>query len=126
MPRWEIEHTDRFEARYKRFEKKHPGELKALLSNLERFKGAVEAGIPPHFVEGNFIHNEPDGIKAIDQRGAYGKGLKECRLYLWACEEDLVLHLLSIGDKSTQRKDIPQCQKEVRKLKKGKKGDSHG
>ena len=33
-----------------------------------------------------------------------------------------VLALLSIGDKRTQRKDIPQCQKEVSLLKKSQEG----
>jgi hypothetical protein len=67
-------------------------------------------------VRGGFIHDEPDGIKAIDQKGGGQKmKLQQTRLYVYPDITNRILYLLTIGDKGTQRDDINLCREFVRK-----------
>ncbi len=125
MAQWELEETTRYVSRYKHFDRKHSRELQALRSNLERFVDAINDGQLPHMVTGKFIHNESDGIRALDQTGGFGRGLMESRLYLFADTSEQVLYLLCIGDKGEQKKDMIDCRRMVGKLKK-RKGDPDG
>lgn len=51
------------------------------------------------------MHPEPRGVIAIDQKGG-GKGLKETRLYIFLNKIPQIVHLVTLGDKSTQKADI--------------------
>lgn len=59
-----------------------------------------------------FLHDEPKGIRAVDQSGgALASGgkrgkLSQTRLYTYAALESKILHLLCLGSKTTQAKDI--------------------
>ena len=70
-------------------------------------------------VTAGFIHNEPDGIIALDQKGGKQKvKLQQTRLYIFPNVEAKILYLLLIGSKQSQGKDINYCRKFVRKFKK--------
>lgn len=43
---WMLKTTEAYERRFKHFAKKHRRELQAVLSNLDRFLGALNAGAP--------------------------------------------------------------------------------
>jgi hypothetical protein len=64
-----------------------------------------------------FVHDEPDGIKAIDQRGVLKMKLRESRLYVFPEVLGKILYLLTIGDKRSQGEDIQFCREYVRSLK---------
>jgi hypothetical protein len=115
---WTIESTDEFERSLKRYQKKHPAELAAVLNNLDTYFKAVEFVEHPLQVTGGYIHNEPKGIIAIDQRGGGRKTkLKVTRLYVYSDAEKRILYVLTIGDKQSQAQDIKNCKEKVKKLK---------
>lgn len=106
MSVWRIESTDAYERAHKHYEKKHPAELMAVLDNLDRYFKTVSLGVHPQFVVAGYIHDESKGVKAIDQRGG-GKGkLQQTRLYIYPDVDAKVIHLITIGDKQSQRDDI--------------------
>ena len=120
---WNIISTDKYERRYKQYEKKHPNELKAILNNLDTYQKTLNLLNHPKLINAGFIHPEPKGIIAIDQKGGSQKvKLKQTRLYLYPDSENKIVHLLTIGDKNTQKEDILFCKNEVEKIR----GGSHG
>ena len=115
MDPWSLETTDTYERRYKEYEKKHPNELVAVTNNLDTyFKTLNQCGHPLQ-VKAGFIHDEPDGIKAIDQKGGGQKvKLQQTRLYIYPHHDTRTVHLLTMGDKASQRADIRFCRACVR------------
>ena len=86
---------------------------------MQRFVELINSGISPLQVKG-FIRTEPDGIRAIDQKGGHGQGLAATRLYIYCDTKTNILHLLCIGGKQRQNEDIQYCKKEAGKIKKEK------
>ncbi len=125
---WKLRTTEAYESRFKRFAKKHGRELKAVLSNLDRFLGALNAGSPPLQAKKafGFIHREPGGVVAVDQKGG-GPNLAQTRLYVYADDRECVLYLITLGDKASQKDDIRTCVEFVAELAKAKpEAGSHG
>ncbi len=118
MSNWNIVVTDVYERKFKWFEKKRPNELKAVLDNLDTYVSTLEALGNPMQVTAGFIHHEPCGIKAIDQKGGSTVKLKQTRLYLFAHEKNKNVYLMTIGMKDTQKKDITLCVNFVRDVTK--------
>ena len=87
------------------YEKKRPAELAAVHRNLERFMILLARTASARSIHAGFLHPEPHGMVAIDQRGGAGR-LQETRLYCFAQSDLRTLHLLGIGDKSSQASDI--------------------
>lgn len=110
--RWQLEATEQFERDAKHFAKKYGAEYLAVMENLEKYLVSIEESSHPKLVQFGFLHNEPEGIRAIDQAGgALESGDRRCklrqtRLYTYANLEFKTLHLLCLGDKTTQTKDI--------------------
>lgn len=75
-------------------------------------------------VRTGYLHFEPDGIKAIDQKGG-GKKIKlqQTRLYIYPDIKTKKIFLLAIGTKTNQNEDINKCRKIVKKIK---EGESYG
>ena len=115
---WELDDSDRYQRRYRQYDRKRRAELDAVEDNLRRFMAAVDGGVPPWMVKAGFIHHEPDGIKAIDEKGA-PRGVAGTRLYLYPHEGTETIYLLTIGGKGSrqQQEDINHCRKFVAKLK---------
>jgi hypothetical protein len=109
---WQLEASKQFERDAKRYAKKQPDEYLAVMENLEKYMIALDSSKHPKLVQFGFLHDEPKGIRAIDQSGglfASGKKrgkLDQTRLYSYAALESKVLHLLCLGSKTTQAKDI--------------------
>ena len=114
---WKLEPTDLFERKAQRWEKKNPRELSAVLQNLQRYLNALNEAGRPEIIKFGFIHHEPQGVKAIDQRGG-GKDLKQTRLYTYAQLLDNTLHLITIGDKGSQKRDLQICRNFVSGIRK--------
>lgn len=108
-PEWEIETIEKYESKFRKYQKKHPRETLGALNNLDTYLGTLNDGVNPINIKAGFIHREFKGIIAIDQKGG-GTGLKETRLYLYPSEEEKVLYLLTIGDKKTQKADLADCR----------------
>ena len=56
-------------------------------------------------MQAGFIHTEGKGVIAIDQ-SAGGGNLEETRLYLFARDSTKTVHLITIGNKKHQARDV--------------------
>ena len=113
---WESQPTDVFGRELKRHTKKRPKELEWVLRNLNTYLGQLDDGVNPlQIVKLRFVHNEANGIYAIDQKGG-PKNLAEIRLYLFPHMPSKTLHLLTIGDKNSQSRDINDCRAMVKEI----------
>jgi len=97
------------------YAKKRPVELSAVLRNLERFMTLLARNLSARSVQAGFLHPEPHGMVAIDQRGGGGR-LQETRLYCYAHAGSRTVHLLGIGDKSSQLADLARLSPVARTL----------
>src|SRR4051812_24411137 len=116
MMSWELVSTDEYERRHKRYVKDHPRELKAVLGNLDTYFESLKAGVKPLQIKHGFMHNEPLGVVAIDQKGG-GKSLAQTRLYVYPDAESQKLFVLTLGDKRSQKADIELCRTFVETLR---------
>ena len=120
MAEWAVEITGRYDRDYKYYSKKHPDELTAVLDNLDTYLMLLHACASPLQATAGFIHNEPDGMKAIDQKGSKSRNkLQQTRLYTYAHHEKNILYLLGIGGKSRQGEDIQRCREFVHLIRMG-------
>ena len=125
---WVIQRTDEYERRSRSYQKKHPRELAAVLDNLDTLHQALNRGVKPRQARFGFIHVEPSGVLAIDQKGG-GAKLAQARLYVYPDAEHEVLYLLTLGDKRTQHQDIENCKHfvaQIREWQGEERGDIHG
>ena len=104
-PMWTIETTSQWERDLKHYEKKHPRELAAVLSNLNRYHDLLNVAKNARTLQAGFLHPEPLGIIALDQKGG-GVGLQETRFYTFAQEERQTLWIITLGNKNSQPSDI--------------------
>lgn len=117
MEPWCLEDTDMYQRRYTEYEKKHSNELVAVLDNLDTYFRTLNNVGHPLQVKAGFIHDEPKGIKAIDQKGGGQKvKLQQTRLYIYPDIDSRIVYLLTIGDKHSQKEDIKLCCEYVRKV----------
>jgi len=116
---WIIEVTEKYSCKYKDFSKNHPRELVAMQDNLDTYFETLKKGVNPLQITTGFVHNERQGVYAIDQKGGGQKmKLQQTRLYIYPDISSKKLILLTIGDKHTQKKqDIPFCREFVKVLR---------
>jgi hypothetical protein len=105
---WQLELTDNYETKFKKYYKNHPNECIVVLDRLDTFLKAIQACDQPQQVIRGWIHPEPKGVKAIIEKGA-GKNLRATRLYVFPEKNKRLVYVLSIGDKDSQRNDIKEC-----------------
>lgn len=97
---WQLEPTEQFERDARRYAKKQPREYLAVMENLEKYLISLEESSHPGLVQFGFLHDEPKGIRAVDQSGgALASGgkrgkLTQTRLYTYAALESKVLRWL--------------------------------
>jgi len=97
------------------YAKKRPAELTAILRNLERYMTLLARSPSSRSIQAGFLHPEPHGMVALDQRGGGGY-LQETRLYCYAHTGSRTVHLLGIGDKSSQPADLARLSSIARTL----------
>lgn len=116
---WQIEPSDQFN---RDFKKLGGNEQEALAYNLQIYHESLNSCKNPIQIQHGFLHPEPMGIKAIDQGGGSLPGgkkrpkMKEIRLYTYSNLQSNTLHLLFIGDKTSQNKDIQFAKKMVAQI----------
>lgn len=109
MNGWVLEESPLFASRFRRYQKKHPNETAAVMNNLDTYVRTLNAGVKPTLIQASFIHREPQGVIAIDQKGTRGSP-RQTRLYVYAFEIANTLYLITIGDKNSQKRDIEDCR----------------
>jgi putative component of toxin-antitoxin plasmid stabilization module len=102
---WALQAEAEYEKRVGKWPKKHRREFGAMHDNLDTFLKALQRGAKLEQIRFGFLHPEPRGVLAIDQKGG-GAGLKETRLYTYPNKTAQLVHVITIGDKSTQEADI--------------------
>ena len=106
-----------FGGKLAKYQKKHPDETIAVLSNLDTYTTTLQGGVKPSLIRAGFIHREPQGVVAIDQRGTKGRP-RQTRLYVFPDLTTSVLYLITIGDKNSQTRDLKDCRQFVNDLRK--------
>jgi hypothetical protein len=107
---WKTIATDEYARKAKWYTKKKPAEYRAVVANLNAFVESLDEGDLVYPFKFGFMHDEPAGVIAIDERGAPRK-VPATRLYLYAIVDRETIYLLTIGDKRSQSKDILFCRR---------------
>ncbi len=115
---WGIYTSDQFQRNLKKYKKKHPIETQHMLINAGKFIETLNRNIPISNIRSIFIHTEPKGIKALDQRGPTKGRLKQTRMYIYLHFETRTVHFICLGDKESQPRDIQYSTKYVNNLTK--------
>lgn len=98
-----------------RYHKQHPREVKLCFANLSRLEKMLKQGVTlQQAMRSGFFSDEGEDVYRIGQQR---KGMKETRLYIFAQIVGGTIKILTIGDKSTQRKDVNWCHQWVREFK---------
>ena len=116
---WKLDYEDKYRICANKYQKSNPIELEQVFYNLSAYLVALNVCGHPRLIKRGFVHIEPQGIIAIDQSGGERKhkDLKEIRLYIFTFIEKNTVHILTIGDKNSQQKDIEWCKKIVNKIR---------
>lgn len=113
---WTLVKTEEYARRHKRYEKDHPRELQAVLDNLDTYSLTLASGVKPLQIQHGFLHREPQGVVAIDQKGG-GKNLTQTRLYVYPDTDTETLYLVTLGDKRSQKTNLDHCRAIVAALR---------
>ena len=112
---WTIEPSTQWQKEQKWYDKKRPDELAAVLRNLQRFSALLSVSKNSKCVEAGYLHKEPSGVIAIDQKGFSGN-LQETRLYTFVIDATQTIHLITIGNKDSQHSDIEYSKEYVKQF----------
>jgi len=114
---WKISTEFVTASRFKKFASNHPREFASCGANLERLLADLQSGIPLSVLAQNlsFFRSEREGLYRIGQTKV--PGAKESRLYLYPDEAGMMIYLLDIGTKESQRDDIASARKAIREIR---------
>jgi len=103
---WRMQIGPDFERAKRHYDKKRPAELAAVLRNLARLLEQLDSLPHCRAAHAGFLHHEPAGIWALDQKGPSRTKLQETRLYVYPAEENQTLHIITVGNKNSQAADL--------------------
>ena len=103
---WKLQAASSFDRARKRYEKKRPDELAAVLRNLGRLRDRLDELPDCRAAQFGFLHPEPHGVWAIDQHGPSKVRLQETRLHVYPSSENQTLHIITVGNKNSQASDL--------------------
>ncbi|MDT8389835.1 MAG: hypothetical protein RRC34_04925 [Lentisphaeria bacterium] len=105
--KWTISYDRASKASFAKYNQKHPRETASVFSNLARVIDYLQSGRPIEPPPFGFLRSEGKGLYRIGQTGV--KSAKETRLYIFFAVIEKVIHVLGIGDKGSQKRDIQNC-----------------
>ena len=112
---WKLVRTDLFDRRAAEYNKNHKPQLKAVLSNLERYTDYIQTAPFARLMSAHFIHPEGRGLVALTEKG-YKPKQPPTRLYVYPQQNSKTLYLITIGDKRSQKQDIKDCYRFIDSL----------
>ena len=115
MASWTIKITDEAEREIRHYFKRHPRETASVLANTESILGLLNSGKRIGGFQVGYFRSEGDGLYRVGQTGV--KAAKETRLYVFPDEAVEIIHVIGIGDKETQQRDIRSAKKTVDALR---------
>lgn len=107
-PPWHISLERAELRRLKQWHKRYPREAVACFNNLEKIMGMLNHGIALDVLHTGFFRSEGRGLYRIAQTSV--RHALETRLYVCPDIKTRIVHVLSIGDKSTQHQDIQRLR----------------
>lgn len=113
---WIFEFSDFWQGKAKSFRKRHPNEMTQMVDNLDHYLSGLNSGLNPMTYHPGFLHAESCGAKAIDAKGI--RKPAQTRLYLYVDSEHRTLHIMTVGDKHSQKQDNTDCCRYIDKLPK--------
>ena len=117
MREWTISRDHAERNQFKAYAKKHGREVASCLANLQTLVDLLNDGITlDQAASTRFFSSEGGGLFRIGQTGV--PHAKETRLYLFVRIVAETIEVLTIGDKSSQRKDIQRCRVLIRRIEK--------
>lgn len=116
---WELSESDFFRVRLKKYKKNKKCEIAQALKNVDKYIQELREIDRPMQVSGGYIHKEPHGAVAVDQKGS-GNHLSPIRVYLYPDEETKTVWIVTVGTKRRQQKDIKELKSFIQKIKQGK------
>jgi putative component of toxin-antitoxin plasmid stabilization module len=111
--RWEVSRNLVSGNAFKHFRKRRGREFASCFANLEKVRVFLSEGIPMVQVGVGFLRSEGDGLWRVGQSQV--PYAKESRLYFYPEEETRTLHVLGVGTKETQAKDIREAKEIIQK-----------
>lgn len=118
---WTVEISTQYLKEQKWYDRKRPDELAAVLRNLQRYLSLLNVSKNSKCVEAGYLHKEPSGVVAIDQKG-FSANLQETRLYSFAIDAAKTVHLITIGNKDSQHSDIEYSKEFVKQFESDQRG----
>ena len=116
---WYTEDVEAIRSGFKKVSKNHPEEYAACFANLNKILALLESGQKIGEFKVGFFRSEGAGLYRIGQSGV--KGSKEVRLYVYPDTESEIMYVLAMGTKESQKNDIKEAKKKIKKLKVAKK-----
>lgn len=117
MQEWQIVPTEEYEDAFAKYNKDRPNELASVVANLAKYQETLKLLGHPQQITGKYVHREPKGVKALDESGSGFNNLQVTRLYIYPDAKTKIIHLLIIGSKKSQKKDVKFCEKFVEQLR---------
>ena len=113
---WTASHEHADKNTVKKYARKHKREYLACLKNLEDLIIFLNSGFSLQQAESGlgFFSTEGGDIYRIAQTGV--PHAKETRLYVYAVVHGEIVHVLTIGDKDTQKRDLLRCREIARNI----------
>lgn len=98
-----------------KYAKDHQNEVVLCFGNLDRLIRMLNGGVTlQQAMHCGFFSDEGEDVYRIGQQR---KGMRETRLYIFARITGGVIKVLTIGDKSTQQRDVRWCHQWSREFK---------
>jgi len=133
MSDWVLGESQVFESRYRRCEKKHPEETRAMLNNLDTYHKTLNSGVNPAQIkivasillklnQVLYILNKKESSPSIKM--VLKEKPTQTRLYIYPDEQTRTVFTITIGEKGkkkVQNKDVQFCCEFVERLKKERK-----
>ncbi|WP_309398789.1 hypothetical protein [Cerasicoccus maritimus] len=109
---WSISKDYATKSSFKKYAKKHPDEYTSCFANLDKIISLLNGGTKLAQLKIGFFRSEKDDLWRIGQTQV--QDAHETRLYVSINDVTKIIHILKIGDKSSQAQDIPDCKKIIR------------
>lgn len=112
---WYLDEDAIDEKGIEKYGRSHQKEVELCFANLGRLMRMLNSGVTlQQAMHSGFFSDEGEDVYRIGQQR---KGMRETRLYIFARITGGKVTVLTIGDKSTQKKDVRWCHQWVREFK---------
>ena len=115
MNKWTVSYVNSYpERRGKDLAKKHKKEVENIMLNFAKYIDLLQAEEKPVDLLKylSFVRNEGKGLYAIDPRPP----AKAYPLRFYIYPKSGIVHVINIGDKGTEKKDVPAAHKVIEGL----------